>query len=139
MQKNTAGHPIIFFDGMCNLCNASVNFIISHDKTGHFKFAALQSDFASAFLKNFDYLKNKTVLPDSLILIEDDKIYFKSEAAIRIAGKMSGIWKTLIVLKVIPLLVRDWLYDCIANNRYKIFGKRQTCMVPTPDISKRFF
>jgi predicted DCC family thiol-disulfide oxidoreductase YuxK len=139
MNTKASNNPIIFFDGICNLCNASVSFIIRNDKTGNFRFASLQSEFAKTFLENNASFENGHILPDSLILAEDGKVYFRSEAALRIAGKMDGIWKALIIFRIIPLRWRDFLYDFIAKNRYQWFGKRQSCMVPAPDISDRFF
>jgi predicted DCC family thiol-disulfide oxidoreductase YuxK len=139
MNTKASNNPVIFFDGICNLCNASVNFIIRHDKTGKFRFASLQSEFAKAFIENNTSLINGHILPDSLILAEDGKVYFRSEAALRIAQKMDGIWKVLIIFRIIPHKWRDLLYDFIAKNRYQWFGKRQSCMVPTPEISDRFF
>lgn len=134
----SANQRIIFFDGCCNLCNASVNFIIRHDKAGNFKFAFLQSDAAAGFLKSFGSFRNLGVLPDSLVLVEDDKIYFRSEAALRIAKTLPGIWKMLIIFRIIPLSWRDSIYDFIAKNRHKWFGKRQSCVLPSPEILKRF-
>jgi predicted DCC family thiol-disulfide oxidoreductase YuxK len=138
MNTKTSNNPVIFFDGICNLCNTSVNFIIRHDKAGNFRFASLQSEFAKAFIENSASLKNGTIFPDSLILVEDGKVYFRSETALRIAGKMDGIWKGLVIFRIIPRKWRDFLYDFIAKNRYQWFGKRQSCMVPAPDISGRF-
>jgi predicted DCC family thiol-disulfide oxidoreductase YuxK len=139
MNTKASNIQVIFFDGICNLCNASVSFIIRHDKAGNFRFASLQSEFAKTFLENNASFENGHILPDSLILAEDGKVYFRSEAALRIAGKMDGIWKALIIFRIIPLRWRDFLYDFIAKNRYQWFGKRQSCMVPAPDISDRFF
>jgi predicted DCC family thiol-disulfide oxidoreductase YuxK len=139
MNTKASNNPVIFFDGICNLCNASVSFIIRNDKAGNFRFASLQSEFAKTFLENNASFENGHILPDSLILAEDGKVYFRSEAALRIAGKMDGIWKALIIFRIIPLRWRDFLYDFIAKNRYQWFGKRQSCMVPAPDISQRFF
>jgi predicted DCC family thiol-disulfide oxidoreductase YuxK len=138
MNTKASNNPIIFFDGICNLCNASVSFIIRNDKTGNFRFASLQSEFAKTFLENNASFENGHILPDSLILAEDGKVYFRSEAALRIAGKMDGVWKALIIFRIIPLRWRDLLYDFIAKNRYQWFGKRQSCMVPAPDILERF-
>jgi predicted DCC family thiol-disulfide oxidoreductase YuxK len=138
MKSKSGIQRIIFFDGYCNLCNASVNFIIRHDKACIFKFALLQSDAVTGFLRNFESVKNLSVLPDSLVLVEDDKIYFRSEAALRIAKMLPGIWKMLIIFQIIPLSWRDSIYDFVAKNRHKWFGERQSCMVPTPEISKRF-
>lgn len=138
MNTKTSNTPVIFFDGICNLCNASVIFIIRHDKRGHFKFASLQSDFANDFLKKQGLMADDKNLPDSLVLVQENRIYFKSEAALEIAKQLSGIWKGLIIFRIIPRPLRDRLYDVVARNRYKWFGKRQSCMVPVPEISERF-
>ena len=139
MNTKASNTPVIFFDGICNLCNASVIFIIRHDKRGRFKFASLQSEFAKDFLKKHAMFADARSLPDSLILVQENKIYFKSEAALEISRQLSGIWKVLIIFGIIPRTLRDWLYDVVARNRYKWFGKRQSCMVPSPEISERFF
>jgi predicted DCC family thiol-disulfide oxidoreductase YuxK len=139
MNTKASNNPVIFFDGICNLCNASVIFIIRHDKRGRFKFASLQSEFAKDFLKKHALLADARSLPDSLILVQENKIYFKSEAAVEIAKQLSGIWKFFVVFGIIPRPLRDRLYDVVARNRYKWFGKRQSCMVPASEISERFF
>jgi len=139
MSLKSSNHPVIFFDGVCNLCNASVNFIIRHDPAGNFRFAALQSAFAKEFFISNNLIKNGDILPDSLILVEDDKVYFRSEAALRIGRKLSGIWKIVVIFRIFPLGWRDRFYDFVAKHRYQCFGKRNSCMIPTPEISKRFY
>jgi predicted DCC family thiol-disulfide oxidoreductase YuxK len=125
--------PIIFFDGVCNLCNGAINFIIDHDKKGYFKFAPLQSGVAKKFVPQ-SIMENT----DSIILLESDKIYSKSTAALRVAKKLDGLWKAMYVLIIFPKFIRDYIYDFIAKNRYKWFGKRETCRMPTEDIKNRF-
>jgi predicted DCC family thiol-disulfide oxidoreductase YuxK len=125
--------PIIFFDGVCNLCNGAINFIIDHDKNGYFKFAPLQSEIAKEFIPQ-STLENT----DSIILLDSDKIYSKSTAALRVAKKLDGMWKILYSLIIFPKFLRDFVYDFIAKNRYKWFGKRDTCRMPTKDIKDRF-
>ncbi|SMG46400.1 Predicted thiol-disulfide oxidoreductase YuxK, DCC family [Marivirga sericea] len=125
--------PIIFFDGVCNLCNGAINFIIDHDKTAYFKFAPLQSRVADEYLPT-----SLTKNTDSIILWESEKIYSRSTAALRIAKKLNGLWKLFYVFMIFPKFARDSVYKLIAKNRYKWFGKRETCRLPTEDIKNRF-
>lgn len=125
---------IILFDGVCNLCNNSVQFIIKRDPKGHFKFASLQSETGKRILKQYDVRKDI----DSLILIENEKVYFKSSAALQICSKLNGFWKLLSIFKIIPPIFRDFFYDKVAINRYNWFGKRDSCMLPTAEMKKRF-
>ena len=126
---------VLLFDGVCNLCNDSVNFIIDHDPQGHFKFAALQSDFGQQKLKELGY---NTEDFDSLVLLSGDKVYKKSSAALRIARKLTGGYPLLYGFIIIPPFIRHWFYDSIARNRYKWFGKRDSCRMPTPELKSRF-
>lgn len=126
---------LILFDGVCNLCNASVQFIIKRDKKGIFRFASLQSDFAQQLLENFDTPEPKT---DSVIYICGNKLYTRSSAALRIAKKLNAPWPGLYVFIVIPPFIRNLIYDLIARNRYKWFGKKESCMVPGPELKSRF-
>lgn len=126
---------IILFDGVCNLCNGAVTFIIKRDKNNLFKFATLQSDIAEELL--IDKLSDKELL-DSIVLIENGKQYTKSSAALRIAKNLSGAYPLLYIFMVIPKFLRDWVYSIIAKNRYKWFGKRDACMIPTPELKKKF-
>jgi predicted DCC family thiol-disulfide oxidoreductase YuxK len=127
--------PVIFFDGVCNLCNGFVQFIIKHDKYAKFRFAALQSDFAKQELSK----KNITVEElSSVILLTEKGVFTKSTAALKIASQLNGFWKAAYIFIIIPKFIRDFVYDTIAKNRYKWFGKDDHCMVPTPELKERF-
>jgi len=126
---------IILFDGVCNLCNSSVNFIIKHDKKKHFLFASLQSDAAKEILLHHSLNK---IIFDSIILIEDTIIYEKSTAVLRIAKKLNNGFQLLYIFILIPKILRDKIYDYIAKNRYKWYGKKNTCMLPSKDLKNRF-
>ncbi|MEP7146965.1 MAG: thiol-disulfide oxidoreductase DCC family protein [bacterium] len=126
---------IILFDGVCNLCNSGINYIIDHDKNNRFKFASLQSDAGQSFLKKSG-LNNKDF--DSVILIEGEKFYTKSTAVLRIAEEFGPLWKLLYVFNVIPAPVRNFFYDIIARHRYKWFGKKDSCRLPTPELQEKF-
>ncbi|MHA7102879.1 thiol-disulfide oxidoreductase DCC family protein [Roseivirga pacifica] len=137
MGKNSSieNQDVLLFDGVCNLCNGAVNFIIDHDPKGHFKFAALQSDFGQEKLKELGYNQQDF---DSLVLLSEDKVYKKSSAALRIAKKLSGLYPLLYVFIIIPPFIRHGVYDIIAKNRYKWWGKRDSCRMPTPELRARF-
>ena len=126
---------LILFDGICNFCNFGVNFIIDHDKKKYFKFASLQSNLAQ------NILKEKNIVPmkiDTIILIMNEKIFTKSSAALQIAKNLDGFWKVIYILSIIPAPIRDITYDFIARNRYKWFGKRESCRIPTDQNIDRF-
>lgn len=126
---------IILFDGVCNLCNGSVTFIIERDKKNVFKFAALQSETGSKMIaeRGIDI----TII-DSILLIEPGAYYIKSTAALKIAKNLSGAWPLLYGLIILPVSFRDWVYDIIAKNRYKWFGKEESCMIPTAELKGKF-
>ena len=126
---------IILFDGVCNLCNSSVNFIIDHDKKNDFRFASLQSEAGQDLLKKF-HLNVKDF--DSIILIENGKHYQRSSAVLKIVKKFPGLWKLLYLFIIVPKPLRDFVYDNIADNRYKWFGKKESCRVPTPELKEKF-
>lgn len=132
---NFKNKSIILFDGVCNLCNSSVNFIIKHDTKKRFVFASLQSDAAKEILLQFPLKKNKI---DSVILIQNGNIYEKSTAALLISKQLRGICKIAISFIIIPKYFRDTVYDWIAKNRYNWFGKKKRCVVPSADIKDRF-
>ena len=134
-MSNIKNKSIILFDGVCNLCNASVNFIIKHDKNAQFIFASLQSDAAKEILLQYNLKKIKI---DSIVLIQNNEIYEKSSAALRIAKALSGGFKSLYLFIIIPKFIRDFGYDYIAKNRYKWYGQKETCMIPTSEIKNRF-
>ena len=127
-------NPIIFFDGYCNLCNTAVDFIIRQDKHRIFRFAALQSEAGNKWLQPFSLQD----LPDSVILMYQSRIYTKSEAGIRIAQLMGSPWKYLSLLRFLPLWLRDSLYSWISKNRYRWFGKRKLCRIPSEDEKNLF-
>ena len=128
-------NAIVLFDGVCNFCNDSVNFTISRDPKGYFKFAALQSEEGQALLKQHQ-LPLETL--DTLVLVEDGKAYTYSSAPLRIARKLSGLWPMLFIFIIVPSFIRHAVYKFIARNRYKWFGKKDACMMPTPEIRSRF-
>jgi predicted DCC family thiol-disulfide oxidoreductase YuxK len=126
---------VILFDGACNLCNRSVQFIIEHDKKNIFKFASLQSDFGKDLLNRFN---EEDSIPDSVILYKDEKLFTESTAALMILKELGGGWQFLYLFILVPKFIRDAVYRFIANNRYKWFGKRESCMVPTEELRNKF-
>ena len=130
----TTNKPIIFFDGICNLCNASVQFVIKRDKKKQFLFASLQSDVA----KNILLQKKYEINLNTIVLLKKDHIYKKSDAALMILKELGFPYNLFYGFKIIPKFIRDFVYDVIAKYRYQWFGKRATCMVPTKEIKERF-
>ena len=128
-------HSIILFDGVCNLCNGAVNFVIKRDPGNVFKFTPLQEKQGVLLLKKHAIDAQEL---DSIVLVENKKVYTKSSAALRIARKLSGLWPLFFVLLIIPRFIRDGVYDFIAKNRYKCFGKKEQCMIPTPGLREKF-
>ena len=128
-------NPIILFDGVCNLCNNSVQFVIKHDAAKKFRFAALQSDTGQALLKQYNLPSTGF---DSFVLIQNDKTYLKSTAALTVAKQLKGIVKLLYVFIIVPVFIRNFFYNFIAKNRYKWFGKQETCVMPTAELKSRF-
>jgi len=135
-QQNSAEPKIILFDGVCNFCNYWVNFIIDHDKQNLFKFAALQSEKGSELLQKFNLPKDDF---DSFILISQNKVYKKSSAAFTIAKNLSGWPKVFAPLRFLPSAFTDLIYDMIAKNRYKFFGKKESCRIPTKEEKSKFY
>lgn len=127
---------IILFDGVCNLCNSIVQKIIRRDKKDRFRFAALQSDIGMAIVKHIGI---DVSMVDSIILYEPGRAYYyKSDAALEIAKTLGGLSSVALILKPLPSKFRDAIYDIIARNRYKYFGKKEHCMVPSPEIMEKF-
>lgn len=134
-SRTPAGeHPVILFDGECNLCNASVDLVMRNDSDGVFRFASLQSDAAERILK--PHGRDPDLL-GSIILV-DDGVHRESAAVLRIARHMDGAWPLLYAFVVVPRFIRDPVYRWIARNRYRWFGKRDTCRTPTPQERERF-
>ena len=125
---------LILFDGVCNLCSASVRFVIRRDPHARFRFAALQSDVGLYFGRQCDF----TDL-ESMVLLQRGKVYEKSSAALRIARQLNGLWPLVYVLVVIPKPIRDYIYDFIGRRRYRWFGKTEACWLPDEAIRTRFF
>lgn len=125
---------VILFDGVCNLCNGFVNFLIDQDKNNQFKFASLQSDFGEKVL-----LENNLQTDDyqSVIALENGKLFTKSAAVFKIIERLPN-WRWMRVFKVLPLFILDVFYGFIARNRYRIFGKRDSCRLPTPELRDKF-
>ena len=132
---NLKNKKIILFDGVCNLCNSSVHFIIKKDKKKQFLFTSLQSDAARDILLQFQ-LKNSEL--DSILLIENGQVYQKSDAILKIVKHLNGIWKISYGFIILPKFIRDYVYIIIAKNRYRWFGKKEVCMIPTKELQMRF-
>lgn len=134
IEKNK---KLILFDGICNLCNSSVQFVIKRDKKDVFRFAALQSELGEKLLKERGIDPGDT---DSIIVIEPDVAYYtRSQAAIEIASELGGGWPLLRIFEyILPRPLRDGLYNLIARNRYAWFGKKDQCMIPTPELKAKF-
>ncbi|MDT0554811.1 thiol-disulfide oxidoreductase DCC family protein [Patiriisocius hiemis] len=132
---NTENKKIILFDGVCNLCNSSVTFVIKRDAKDVFRFAALQEEPGQKLINQYGIDINKT---DSIILIENNKAFTKSTAALRIARHLGGAYPLLYGFMIIPVFIRNWVYDYVAKNRYKWYGKKESCMIPTPELKSKF-
>lgn len=124
---------MLLFDGVCTLCNGFVRFVIERDPAGRFQFAPLQSDAARRLLG-----AAPQPLPDSLVLVEDGRLFTRSTAALRVARGLRFAWPLAYLLVAVPRPMRDWVYDVVARNRYRWFGRRDVCMVPTPELQSRF-
>ena len=126
---------IVLFDGVCNFCNGAVNWVIERDKAGYFKFAALQSEVGQDLTAKYGIDPSEI---DSIILVEDEKVYTYSTAALRIAKRLNGLWSSAYVFIIVPKPVRDFFYKLFAKYRYRLFGKQEACMMPTPEVRARF-
>jgi predicted DCC family thiol-disulfide oxidoreductase YuxK len=127
--------PIVLFDGVCNFCNGSVNFLIDHDAGKRLHFASLQSEAGQALLREFGM---RTSDFDTIVLVEHGRACTRSSAALRIAQHLGGWWRLLTILFAVPPFLRDAAYDLFASNRYRWFGKSETCRIPTPEMRERF-
>jgi predicted DCC family thiol-disulfide oxidoreductase YuxK len=128
-------HKILLFDGVCNLCNASVLFVIRRDKKKEIKYAAIQSKQGKMLLQQYHI---EEAYLGSLIFIEDGKVYLKSTGALRLCKYLKGLWPALYLFIFVPALIRNAVYDFVAKNRYQWFGKKETCMVPTVELKSLF-
>ncbi|TSA50171.1 MAG: DUF393 domain-containing protein [Sphingobacteriales bacterium] len=127
--------PIIIYDGVCHLCNSGVNFILKRDRKKTFRFTPFQSLFAKNLLKENGESEH---VGDTFILIHEGKIFNRADAALKITMLLGGKWKLFYPLYLVPKFIRNGIYNIIARNRYKWFGKEESCMMPSPEISERF-
>jgi predicted DCC family thiol-disulfide oxidoreductase YuxK len=127
--------PIILFDGVCNFCNNTINFLIRQDKKGVFHFAPLQSDIGQSLLRQQGLHQQQF---DSFVLVSNSKAYLRSSATLQLIQHLPWYWQWARVLWVVPRPIRDGVYNWIARNRYKWFGKKDACMIPTPEVRSRF-
>jgi predicted DCC family thiol-disulfide oxidoreductase YuxK len=127
--------PIILFDGICNLCNGAVQFVIRHDPENKFLFASLQSGAGQQLLQRYQLPSANFT---SFTLIQDDKVYTQSTAALKVAKQLKGGWRYFYYFSVVPKFIRDAVYTLIAKNRYRWFGKKDACIIPTEELKARF-
>ncbi len=126
---------ILLFDGVCNLCNGTVNWLIDHDPEGKLYFCSLQSEKGQAILEQFGLEKKDF---QSVIFLKNNTLYQKSDAALEVLKTLGGFWKILYFFKIVPLPIRNYFYDLIARNRYTWFGKSEACRILSPELKKRF-
>jgi len=135
----TSSH-VLLYDGLCGFCNSSVQMVLRHDRRGTLRFAALQGAYGEAVRARHPELNNV----DSIVLVErpaeggEERVYVRSDAALRVVAYLGGWWKLLLVFRVMPRAARDFLYDLFARYRYRLFGKYDQCLVPSPDVRSRF-
>ena len=128
-------HYVILFDGICNLCNHTVDFVIRRDPEARFRFASLQSDSGQRLLGSF---RLPAAREESVVLVQDGSVFIESDAALRIARGLTGPWRWLAVFLLVPRPLRDFVYRWIARHRYQWFGKRDSCRLPSPEEKSRF-
>ncbi len=135
MEESAMSRQLILFDGVCVFCSFWVRFLIKRDPEKRFRFATLQSETGRKILKTIGLSPDEL---DTMVFIDRGRLFLRSSAALRIARSMRGLWPALFVFIIIPVPVRDLLYRLVAKNRYRLFGKMEFCMVPTPDLKERF-
>ena len=138
MVETSVGAPVLLYDGVCGFCNKSVQLILDHDRRGEMRFAALQSDYGQSVIERHPELRDV----DSVVFVEQqrggERISTRSDAALKVAAYLGGFWKLFLAARIIPRGLRDYLYDLFARNRYRFFGKYDTCMLPPPEVRSRF-
>ena len=135
-KDDTPSAPVVLFDGVCTLCNGSVHFILQRDRKGKVNFAPLQSDYGRAVLHKHG--KHSDPL-DSMMLLEGSRLAVKSTAVLRISKYLDGLWPLCMMFLIIPTFLRDFIYDIVAKNRYRWFGKYDTCRLPDHKFEDRFY
>jgi predicted DCC family thiol-disulfide oxidoreductase YuxK len=128
-------NDVVIFDGVCNLCAHSVKFILDHESEPKLRFVPLQSTAGSRMMRELGFSPEDA---KTFVLLADGRPHVKSDAAIRVARYLRGAWKMLALIRVVPRPIRDWGYDIVARNRYRWFGRTESCMVPTPELRARF-
>ena len=134
-NRSQTPHSVVLFDGYCNLCSGAVVFILKREQGDLFRFASLQSSYAERLLEELGIGEEA---PDSIILVEGDRYFYRSAAALRIAKRLRRLWPLLYAFVVVPRVIRDPVYNWIARNRYRWFGKRKTCFMPAGDVGYKF-
>jgi predicted DCC family thiol-disulfide oxidoreductase YuxK len=138
MVETSVGAPVLLYDGVCGFCNKSVQLILDHDRRGELRFAALQSDYGQAVIERHPELRGV----DSVVFVEQqgggERIYTRSDAALKVAAYLGGFWRLFLAARVLPRSFRDYCYDLFARHRYRFFGKYDTCMLPPPEVRSRF-
>jgi predicted DCC family thiol-disulfide oxidoreductase YuxK len=136
VENNDA--PVLLYDGVCGFCNKTVQLILDHDRRGELRFAALQSDYGAAVVERHPELRGL----DTVVFVESragvERVYVRSEAALKVAAYLGGFWRLFLAAQVVPRPLRDYLYDLFARNRYRLFGKYDTCLLPPPAVRSRF-
>lgn len=126
---------VVLFDGVCNLCNSSVNWIIDHDKKNEFRFASLQSEYGQRMVQQYNISGNYM---DTVVLIKNDRAYLRSAAVLQVLKGIGGIYSLALVFNIFPAFIRDVVYNFIAKNRYRWFGKQESCRIPSPELKAKF-
>jgi len=134
----TTNVPVLLYDGVCGFCNKTVQMVLDHDRRGTMRFAALQSDYGRAVVERHPELRDV----DTVVLVENpgegERVFIRSDAALRVAAYLGGWWKVFLAGRVVPKFLRDWVYNLIARYRYRLFGKYDSCMLPPPEVRSRF-
>lgn len=136
-MANAPEAPVVLFDGVCNLCNASVRFVLDRERDRRLRFASLQSEAARRILAPANVTDTRT-LPDSIVLVDDEGVHTRSTAALRVSRHLRAPWRWLSVFAILPRSVRDALYDFVARHRYRFFGRQDRCGLPRPEHADRF-
>ena len=138
MAETTTEAPVLLYDGVCGFCNGAVQFLVARDGRGTMRFASLQSDYGRAAVARHPELENV----DSVVFVEKtregERVYVRSDAALKVAEYLGGFWKLFLAAKAVPGGARDYFYDLFARNRYRLFGRHEQCMLPPPEVRSRF-
>ena len=138
MVETSGDAPVLLYDGVCGFCNKSVQLILDHDRRREMRFAALQSGYGAAVVERHPELRDV----DSVVYVEPapggERVHVRSDAALKVAAYLGGFWKVFLAAKVMPRPLRDYFYDLFARNRYRLFGKYDTCLLPPPEVRERF-